>query len=93
MNEYFVLAQGVIHGLTHALFAWRVNSGIQDEHSQERIAIFIVGPRSLAKLWRLLFGLSFVRSRDRWLVGAGIIHLATTVSLMVGIFILVVGKQ
>ena len=49
--------------------------------------MFFVGPRSLANLWKLLFGLKFLRSGDAVLIAAGAVHLATTL----GIFFVLIG--
>ena len=51
----------------------------------ERLSYVFIGPGSLARLWRLLFGMRFVRSRDRVLVFAVTIHIVTTVAISVAL--------
>lgn len=83
MTEYFVLAFLLVHFVSYGLVAWRVNSRIKDKRSSERIAMFFVGPRSLANLWKLLFGMSFLRSGDGVLIAAGVVHIITTTVVVV----------
>lgn len=45
--------------------------------------MFFVGPRSLATLWKALFGMGFLRSDDRVLIAAGVIHITTTTMVVV----------
>jgi hypothetical protein len=83
VTEYFVLAFLLVHFVSYELVAWRVNSRIKDKRSSERIAMFFVGPRSLANLWKQLFGMSFLRSGDEVFVVAGMVHIITTTVLIV----------
>lgn len=81
MSEYFILAVLVAHFLSYGLVVWRVNQNIEDKRSRDRIAPFFIGPRSLANLWRQLFGMKFVRSGDLLLIGAGVVHILTTATV------------
>jgi hypothetical protein len=81
MNEYLVFVFGLLHVVSYGLVARRANSRIND--SSERISIYFVGPRSLANLWRLLFGMSFIRSGDKMLIVAGVVHIFTTTVFVV----------
>lgn len=83
MNEYLVLAFLLVHFVSYGLIARRVNSRIKDKRSSERIAMFFVGPLSLANLWKLLFGMKFLRSGDVVLIAAGVVHLITTTVVVV----------
>jgi hypothetical protein len=81
--QYLVLAFLLVHVVSYGLVASRVNSRINDKHSPDRIGLFFVGPRSLSNLWRQLFGMTFIRSNDAVLIGAGVIHILTTLTVVV----------
>lgn len=83
VNEYLVITFLLVHFASYELVAWRANSRLKDKRSPERISMFFVGPRSLSNLWQLLFGMSFVRSADRVLIAAGVVHVITTAVVVV----------
>lgn len=83
MEEYLVFVVMLIHFLSYGFVAWRVNRRLTSADASKKISMFVVGPRSLANLWRQLFGMKFISSGDPTLIGAGIVHILTTTSIVV----------
>lgn len=83
MNEYPILVLMLAHFASYGLVARQVNSRVNDERSPERIAMFFVGPRSLANLWKLLLGMGYLRTGDRVLIASAVVHTITTTVVIV----------
>jgi hypothetical protein len=71
------------HGLSYWIAASRLNRNIEDEQSTRRISMLFGGPRDIANFWRQLLNVSFLRSKDAMLIGAGVTHILTTVTILV----------
>lgn len=79
LQFYFVVF--IAHVIPFYIVVWRANATLADEDHPGHISWSCNTPRSIANLWRLLFGMRFVRSGDRSLIVAGTIHIFTTATL------------
>jgi len=83
VNEYVFLPFLVTHGLSYWIAVWRLNRNIGEERSPGRIGMLFSGPRDIANFWRQLFSMTFLRSKDALLIGAGVVHILTTVTIVI----------
>jgi hypothetical protein len=82
VNETIVALVLMVHFFSYWVVASRYNARLGSERVKDRISMFIVGPKSLSNLWRLLFGFRFVYSGDVLLIISSIVHLITTLYII-----------
>lgn len=89
MDSYmhtYIMILALMHSVSYAVVVYCANRWFKQQASQIKLTFFVT-PKSLANMWRFLFGGGFLRSNDKLLVVCGLVHIGTTLAIISSLLI------